>query len=185
MRPSGTPIATMTRSVSSAACLLGILCACAGSNAASTSPGPEATTPPAPAASPLASPLPSPVVTPTPSPFHYVIVPTPAPSPSVSPASALEQAPQILEIDLSDKELSAPGPLSVRVITSINVNGVWAHVAGRERGIPPTHAGLFEASDQLPSMPFFLKGKVYTVDFVAKTVDGRQTVVSVPIFIKR
>lgn len=86
---------------------------------------------------------------------------------------------------MNERELSAPGPLSVRVITNIYVNGVWARVAGRERGIPPTHAGLFEASDQLPSMPFFLKGKTYTVDFVAKTIDGRETIVSVPIFIRR
>lgn len=179
----------LPRGVAVAACFL-VVPACANSNAASSPPpaaiaaqSSDVPSPPAASTNPAASPSPSPVVTPTPSPLHYVIVPTPAPS--VSPASVQEQAPQILEIDLSDRELSAPGPLSVRVITSINVNGVWARVAGRERGIPPTHAGLFEASDQLPSMPFFLKGKAYTVDFVAKTVDGRETVVSVPIFIKR
>lgn len=176
-------------------CLPATLLGCTGSNAASTSnPShvaaqrlPDTTTAPVPAVSPAASslPLPVPAPAPTPNPFHYVTVPPPPPAPSVAPASEQEKAPQILEIDLNERELSAPGPLSVRVVTSINVNGVWARVAGRERGIPPTHAGLFEASDQLPRMPFFLKGKEYTVDFVAKTVDGRETVVSIPIFIKR
>ncbi|MBC5828747.1 MAG: hypothetical protein GIW98_00955 [Candidatus Eremiobacteraeota bacterium] len=140
---------------------------------------------PAPSTSPSPEPLLPQAPTPSPNPFHYIIVPSPVPLPNNSLLTEQDKAPTILEIDLSDRELSAPGPISVRIVTSINVNGVWARVSGRERGIPPTHAGLFEASDQLPRMPFFLKGKTYIVDFVAKTVDGRETTLSVPIFIKK
>ncbi len=166
--------------VTLAVCFAGALVACSRPHAVV-----DAKRTPSPSATPETNSSPPPSPTATPNRFHYVVVPTPAPLSSVSPASEQERTPQILEIALNDRELSAPGPLYVRVTTSLNVTAVSARVAGRERVIPPTHAGLFEASDQLPKMPYFLKGKAYTVDFIAKTSDGRETVVSVPVLIKR
>jgi len=132
--------------------------------------------------------------------------PAPSPSPGVTPAasssppplvsygykyrpasvaSADTHAPQILEIDLNDQQLSAPGPLAVRVLTSINVNGVYAHISGKTIGIPPLVPGDFEAMTTVPSMPAFLKGRNYTVQFEAITIDGRRTTADVSIYIKR
>ncbi|MBV8726180.1 MAG: hypothetical protein JO233_00220 [Candidatus Eremiobacteraeota bacterium] len=100
-------------------------------------------------------------------------------------ASTDAHAPQIFEIDLNDQQLTAPGPLAVRVLTSINVNGVYAHISGKTIGVPPLVPGDFEASTNMPSMPSFLKGKSYTVQFEAITIDGRRTTADVRIFIKR
>jgi len=131
---------------------------------------------------PSPSPVPSPTATPTSLPssgnFGFIVKPTPA---SVNDADA----PQILEIDLNDQQLAAPGPLAVRVLTSQNVNGVYAHISGRTLGIPPIAPGDFEATTRLPSMPSFLKGRSYSVQFEAITVDGRRTTADVRVFIKR
>jgi len=128
-------------------------------------------------ATPLPSPEPTPTFSPAPS-FGYVVHPTPSQSDDAD-------APKILEIDLNNQRLSAPGPLAVRVLTSINVNGVYAHISGRTIGIPPRVPGDFEAVTTVPSMPSFLKGRSYTVQIEAITVDGRRTTADVRIFIER
>ncbi len=130
---------------------------------------------------PVSSPAPTPSPAPSPSTapsYGYTFRPTPSPS-------ADPNAPQILEIDLNDQQLSSPGLLAVRVLTSINVNGVYAHISGRTLGIPPLAPGDFEASTRVPSMPSFLKGRSYNVQFEAITVDGRRTTTDVRVFIKR
>lgn len=166
-------------------CCLAVIIGCfTAPGQATAAAAPAATSTPSPIASPTsgASPLITPTLTaspsPTPSPTYNFVF---RPMPDASPDPA---APQILEIDLNDRELSAGGPLLVRVLTSINTNGVYVHVAGKTLGVPPIVPGRFERSGLMPKLPFFYKGRTYHVDFEAVTVDGKQTHVDVPIFVR-
>lgn len=108
--------------------------------------------------------------------YNYVTKPTPPPS--VDPG-----LPQILEIDLNDQRLNAPGPLIVRVITSANTTAVYAHVEGQTFGIPAAQPGRFELAATLPTLPSYMKGRNYDFDFEAMTADGKRTHVDVPVSI--
>lgn len=104
-------------------------------------------------------------------------------SPQATPSDPA--LPQIFEIDLSDQQLSAPGPLSMRVLTSVNVATVFLHAGARAIAVPMTHPGNFEANIMLPRVAAALKGRRYTIRFEAITADGRRTAVDVGIFLKR
>ena len=91
--------------------------------------------------------------------------------------------PQIYEVDLNGQQLSAPGPLAVRVLTSANVAAVYAHVEGQTYGIPATQPGRFELVGALPTLPPYMKGRDYSFDFEAQTADGKRTHAAVPISI--
>ncbi|MBV8363975.1 MAG: hypothetical protein JO193_05365 [Candidatus Eremiobacteraeota bacterium] len=92
-------------------------------------------------------------------------------------------APQIYEVDLNAQQLSAPGPLAVRILTSSNVNAVYVHVEGQTFGIPLTQSGQFQLAVTLPTLPSYMKGRNYQFDFEALTTDGKRTHVDVPVFI--
>ncbi len=135
------------------------------------------------ASPPVAAPSPVPALTPappaTPSPYRFVFTPAPVPGAS-DPASA----PTILEIDLTDKILRAPGPLNIRVVTSSPVSTVTMHVLGRDLALPKTGDGLFSVDNQIPSLPFWLHGKTYEVDFIAAVPDGRSVKVTIPLTLR-
>jgi hypothetical protein len=144
-------------------------------------PSPAAT----PAGTPVATPIPAPVQTPSPgatvSPYHFVYTPpTPVPLNATDPPAA----PLILEIDLTDKVLHAPGPLNIRVLTSPLVATVTMHALGRDLQLPKTGDGLFSVDNQLPSVPFWLHGKTYDVDFIAAVPDGRNMKVTIPVTLR-
>lgn len=48
-------------------------------------------------------------------------------------------------------------------------------VMGREEAIPKLAVGEFGGDRQLPALPFFLKGRDYTIEFIATAQDGRTT----------
>ena len=108
--------------------------------------------------------------------YAYVVVP------SASPSSA---GPQILEVSLLSRDYTAPGPVAVRVRTSPDVTTVTATLMGREVGVPRIGDGTFEMHQQLPDIPFFLKGRDYTVKFVAATTDGRKTEANIAVHLNR
>lgn len=96
-----------------------------------------------------------------------------------------QTTPSISEIDFNDKALSAPGPVSVLVKTSDDVATLSARLLGREQSVPKLGAGQFGGTQQLPQVPFFLKGRDYAVDFIATTVDGRTTQAQVVVHLNR
>lgn len=110
----------------------------------------------------------------TPTPYLYVYVP-PA---SVPPS-------KILEIDLNDKTLHAPGEVRVRVLTTTDVVSVVVRAMGREISVPRVIPGLFAAEDKIPHVPFFLRGHTYDVDFIAASGDGKSTTITLPIDLAR
>lgn len=141
--------------------------------------------PAAPEAGPSATPSPTstawatpPQPSPTPA-YHFIWRPTP--SPDSTPASAGQHGPEIREIDLGDQTLVTPGELRVRVRTNPEVVSVTARTLGREIAIPRRDAGLFVLSGMVPQVPGFLSGRVFDVDFVAATDDGRTATVTLQL----
>lgn len=104
---------------------------------------------------------------------------------TVPPAPTQPAGPQILEVALLAREYHAPGPVAVRVRTSTDVVKVTARVMGREVAVPKTADGTFEAHQELPDLPFFLKNRDYAVEFVAAANDGRSAQTTVTIHLAR
>lgn len=110
-------------------------------------------------------------------------------------------APQIYEVQFSTRSVRVRQLIHVRVLVSVNVNGVYAHLKKKyEVALPPIGPGIFPASDSvLPNVPYFLferdyalpvvpppaRGKTYDIQFIAITRDGRATTLSVPIYLER
>ncbi len=154
-------------------------------------PPPQLATPSAaqplasPAVLPSSSPAPLPSATPltapaTPSPYHFVYLPTPSPGATDPPSDA----PAILEIDLNDQALHAPGPINIRVVTSPPVSTVTMHALGHAIPLPKIADGIFAVDNQLPAVPFWFHGKTYQVDFIAAVPDGRSTKVTIPVTLR-
>jgi hypothetical protein len=141
-------------------------------------PSPGAASPPVAAPSPAPSTPATPAPGSTQSPYRFVYTPAPG---AVDTAS---DAPSIIEIDLTDKILRAPGPLNIRVVTSAPVSKVTLHVLGRDLSLPKTGDGLFSVDNQLPAVPFWLRGKTYQVDFIAAVPDGRSVKVTIPVTLR-
>jgi hypothetical protein len=93
-------------------------------------------------------------------------------------------APHILEIDMNERVLDAPGPIRVRILTNAAVTSVIARTMGRELGVPQEGPGVFGADDQIPNIPFFLRNRTYSVEIVAAVADGRTTSVTLPITLR-
>lgn len=143
-------------------------------------PGTETPSPTPPLATPSPAPTPTPVPGATVSPYNFVYTPAPVPGATNAPSDA----PLILEIDLTDKVLRAPGPLNIRVLTSVSVATVTMRALGRDLPLPKTGDGLFSADNQLPAVPFWLHGKTYQVDFIAAVPDGRNVKVTLPVTLR-
>jgi len=109
--------------------------------------------------------------------YHYVLVPTPA-APAVP-------GPRILEIAVSDRNVTAPGPVAARIKTTNDVVSVDIRSMGRTFSVPHQGPGLFEGTNRLPSIPFFLKGRTYTIDFVATDDQGRTATQSISVYLNR
>lgn len=107
--------------------------------------------------------------------YAYVTVPAASPAP----------APRILEVDLSAQRYRAPAVVDVQVKTSPDVSSVIVRLLGREASLPRVGAGLFSARRALPDVPFFLKGRTYSVQFVAATDDGRTASAAVNVYLER
>jgi hypothetical protein len=137
-------------------------------------PAPAATTP-APAPTAGTTPVP-PAASPAPNPFGYVVVPSPGPS----------GQPQFLEIAANDKVLH-PGQLAIlRVTVSSDVTSVTANALGSDLVLPQAAPGVFGGQQQLPGwIPFWYLGRNYTVQFTARTADGRVATASLPIRLQR
>lgn len=113
--------------------------------------------------------------------YNFVYRPTPSPSATSAPAPG---APHIDEIDLSDATVVAPGTIRVRVLTNAAVTSVTADTFGRTVAIPQQQPGLFTFAGTVPDVPFFLKNRVYNIEFVAAVPDGRTARVTLPLTLR-
>lgn len=134
----------------------------------------EAAITPSPAAGSMSpSPWPSP-----PAMYHYVIHP---PQASTSETNAA----RIFEIDVNEQRISSRGLLSLRVLTSQNVNVLYVHGSGKTMTVPEHAPGDFEFTGMIPALPFFVRGRPSTAQIEAMTIDGCRAAVNVPFFINR
>jgi hypothetical protein len=149
--------------------------------AAVASPGPTASPAPSPSPTPGLIPTfaPSVVATATPV-YNFVYRPSPAPD---APAP-LPGAPLILEVDVNDQTIAAPGPLHVRILTSDSIVSVAGEAYGYEVEIPRHGNGLFIFDGMIPEIPDAVKGKQFFVDVVGSTKDGRTTTITLPFMLK-
>ena len=92
--------------------------------------------------------------------------------------------PEIIEIDVSDQALAAPGPLHARVVTNDVVISVVAEAYGYELDIPKSGNGIFTFDGIIPIVPDAAKGKRFDVDVVATTKDGRTATVTLSFMLK-
>ncbi len=106
-----------------------------------------------------------------------MFVPSPAPA-------ARPDAPRIREIDLTDSVLYAPGDVHVRVLTNDTVVSVTAGAMGRDIEIPELSAGVFAYDGFIPNVPDFVRNRTFDVNFVASTVDGRASTVTLSLTLK-
>ena len=127
-----------------------------------------------PSATESPSPLPSGTPSPTPTPNYKYRV-TPSPNPAAS------GGPQILEIDLNDKQLTPHGKIAIRVLTSPDVVKVITRSNGRDGSLQQIAPGEFTANGSIPGIPFIARGWKVNIEFVASTADGRTTSVKVPV----
>ncbi|MDQ6932728.1 MAG: hypothetical protein M3160_06090 [Candidatus Eremiobacteraeota bacterium] len=81
--------------------------------------------------------------------------------------------------------MTAPGPIAARIRTTDDVISVDVRSMGRAFSVAKQGPGLFEGTNRLPNIPFFLKGKTYSVDFVATDGSGRTVTQSVSIYLNR
>jgi hypothetical protein len=112
-----------------------------------------------------------------PSPYGFLY--TPPATQAIAP-----NEPRIVEIDLNDRILSAPGPVRVRVLTNEAVGSVIVRTLGHELAVPQIAPGTFGGEDQLPNIPFFLRNRTYNVDFIATGRDGQTTSIALPITLR-
>lgn len=104
--------------------------------------------------------------------------------PTEAPATPDQAAPAILEVDVNAQQLVAPGPLSVRVLTTTAVQTVTASAYGHSFQIPPARPGTFALASQLPTVPFFIHGRPFAIQLTAKSADGRTATTTVPLSLK-
>jgi len=151
--------------------------------AASPSPEPTAIVG-APMSASSASPLPTaapaivlPPPMPAPTPVYHFVYRTVTGTGAASPSPA---SPQIAEIDVNEVGLSAPGPLHVRVLASPVVTTVVAQTLGRSIPIPRYAVGEFRLDGDIPSLPFFLRGRTFDIDFIAASANGATSSIDLP-----
>jgi len=144
-------------------------------------PTPLATPPPLPTAAP---PTPVPPTT-TPAPvaptpgYRYFYTPPPAATPVPS------GAPRIMEIDYTDQTLHQNMDVALRVVTTPAVASVTISALGREVPVPQVAAGIWSAQSHIPSVPFFLLNRTYSLQIRAATPDGRSDSVTFPVRLVR
>jgi hypothetical protein len=113
--------------------------------------------------------------------YNFVYRATPAPGSTPFPELG---APEILEIDVTDQTIAAPGPLHVRVLTSDSVVSVLAASFGYEFSIPKTGVGVFRFDGQIPPVPDTVKNKRFDVDVTATSQNGRVLRLTLPFMLK-
>jgi hypothetical protein len=147
--------------------------------APAVSPAPQSTTTPVPAPSASASDVaPAPTDSPL---YNFVWKPTPSTNSTPFPEPG---APEILEIDVTDQTIAAPGPLHVRVLTGDTVVSVVAESFGYEFSIPKISRGLFRFDGSIPAVPNTVKGKRFDVNVTATSENGRTLQFSLPFMLK-
>ena len=143
-----------------------------------------AAAPPSPSTSPTPGLIPtfapSATVTPTPI-YNFVYRPSSAPGATPFPAPG---APEIVEIDVTDQAIAAPGPLHVRILTNDATISIVAQAYGYELEIPRRGVGLFAFDGIIPVVPDVAKGKRFDVDVVATSKDGRTATITLPFMLK-
>jgi hypothetical protein len=142
---------------------------------------PQSTTTPVPVPVPSASSsdaAPVPTDSPT---YNFVWKPTPSTNSTPFPELG---APEILEIDVTDQTIAAPGPLHVRVLTSDTVVSVVAESFGYEFSLPKVGRGLFRFDGAIPVVPNTVKNKRFDVNVTATSQNGRILLLTLPFMLK-
>jgi hypothetical protein len=154
----------------------------AQAQAPAPSPTPAASATPAPTATPPLLPTFAPSLLATPLPvYNFVFRPASGAGATPFPVPG---APEIVEIDVTDQTLAAPGPLHARVLTNDSVVSVVAQAYGYELEIPRRGPGLFAIDAIIPIVPDAARGKQFNVDIVATTKDGRTATVTLSFLLK-
>ena len=100
---------------------------------------------------------------------------TPVPAPKASAVIAPPDAPpRILSVQMGSVVHSGQ-KVSGSVVTSSNVASVEARVGGYAATTVKTGVGAFALSYQLPDLPFFFKGRAYSVRIIARNARGDAT----------
>jgi hypothetical protein len=147
-----------------------------------TSPAPISSGAATPATSASASGAPSQAPGPSPTPVYNFVYKS-TPSPGSTPFPELN-APEILEIDVTDQTIAAPGPLHVRILTSDSVVSVVASSFGYEFSIPKMGIGVFRFDGVIPVVPDTVKNKRFDVDVTATSKNGRILRLTLPFMLK-
>jgi len=94
------------------------------------------------------------------------------------------EAPQILSVRLDSNSVASGQVVSGSVATSSNVASVEARIGGYGASASRTVVGAFTLSYRVPNLPFFLKGKTYTLQIIARNAAGTSTERDVPITVR-
>jgi hypothetical protein len=82
-----------------------------------------------------------------------------------------DAAPQILYVSLSSTTPRAGDTMQITVLCSSNVASVELRVGGYGTGMTKTDVGHFEASQQVPRLPFFMSHTL-TLQIIARNTAG-------------
>jgi hypothetical protein len=109
----------------------------------------------------------------------YAVTSLPAPPVVVAQGpgtvmAAAHDPPQILDVNLSTREIHGGDTVFGRVRTSSNVASVEARVEGYSSSLPKVVVGEFAIAYKVPPMiPFYLQ-HTYSLHLIARNVDGAQ-----------
>lgn len=136
-------------------------------------PGPE----PAPAAAPTPSPSASPTPAPgaTPPAFNYVVT---------FPPPAAGQ-PGILEVATSDQTLHSGGSWAARVTVTGDITAVTIEGYGIRLALFPYGEARFAAIGTIPVAPAMFLNRLYTVNAIGTTADGRRATAAISLRLVR
>jgi hypothetical protein len=91
-------------------------------------------------------------------------------------------APRILAVRLSTRDVSGGQTVRGSVETTSNVASLEARIGWWSMSVPRTRIGHFEASGQMPMVPFFMRG-TYTLQLIARNADGAKQEEAFPIHV--
>jgi hypothetical protein len=164
-------------------------------------PSPVPAVTPASTTTPVSAPTVSPSAGPTPSaaptPAATTPAPTLTPAPTATPAYRFiytprpgvtnppPDAPRIVEIDFTDQTIHQNSDVALRILTSPAVASVVLTALDHDAPVPQVAPGVWGELIHVPSVPFFLLNRTYSVAVRAASADGRFDSVTLPVRLVR
>lgn len=99
---------------------------------------------------------------------------------NIVPAEPANAPPRILTMSLSSGVARGGQVITGVVRTSSNVASVEARIAGYSSSMRKTGVGVFELSQRVPKLPFFLH-RTYSIEVIARNTRGEAVSASIPI----